>query len=131
MVKKFKWYPAEDEKKHFIRKSKAKKKAPKTRKGLVPGVVCIVLSGRFRGKRVVVLKVLPSGMAMVTGPYKLNGVPIRRMNPAYLLVTSTKVPVDAAIKEVEALDDKHFLRPKTVKKPAADKILAEAPIEVE
>ena len=131
MVKRFKWYPAEDEKKHFVRKSKTKKKAPKTRKGLATGAVCIVLSGRFRGKRVIVLRVLPSGMALVTGPYKLNGVPVRRMNPAYLLITSTHIDIDpAALKEVETLDDKHFVKPKAPKKPAADKVLAEAPLEV-
>jgi large subunit ribosomal protein L6e len=138
MVKKFKWYPAEDDKKPFERKSKAKKaKAPKARKGLVAGAVCIVLSGRFRGKRVIVLKTLPSGMALVTGPYKINGVPVRRMNPAYLLITSTKVDFDPkAIKDLDTLNDKHFAKPKTHKKAIAAKVVAgdkaekEAAIEV-
>ena len=137
MVKKFKWYPAEDDKKHFERKSKAKKAKPyQGRKGLVAGAVCIVLSGRFRGRRVIVLKVLPSGLALVTGPYKVNGVPVRRMNPAYLLVTSTKVDFDPkAIKDLDTLNDKHFAKPKTPKKVLADKALAdkaekEAAIEV-
>ena len=53
MVKKFAWYPADDEKKQFKRR---KPTAVKLRKGVEPGRVLILLSGRFRGKRVVFLK---------------------------------------------------------------------------
>jgi large subunit ribosomal protein L6e len=128
MVKKFKWYPAEDEKKPFTRKSKAKKHPMKARKGLETGAVCIVLSGRFQGRRVVFLKMLPSGLALVTGPYKVNGVPLRRMNPAYLLVTSTKIPVQG--KEHETVDDKFFAKAKEAKKPEEEKFFAEAGAQV-
>ncbi len=55
MVKKFVWYPADDEKKVFKRK---KPKATKLKKGIVPGSILILLAGRFRGKRVVFLKQL-------------------------------------------------------------------------
>eukprot|EP01022_Parablepharisma_sp_SALTPOND_P009650 TRINITY_DN139_c0_g1_i1.p11 TRINITY_DN139_c0_g1~~TRINITY_DN139_c0_g1_i1.p11 ORF type:complete len:188 (-),score=21.56 TRINITY_DN139_c0_g1_i1:1210-1773(-) len=128
MVKKFKWYPTEDEKKSFVRKSKAKKHPMKLRKGLEPGAICIVLSGRFKGRRVVFLKMLPSGLAMVTGPYKVNGVPLRRMNPAYLLLTSTKVPIQG--KEHESIDDKFFAKPKEAKKPEEEKFFAETGAQV-
>ena len=78
MVKKFEWYPAEDEKK---RVSRRKPKAPKAlRSSIVPGSVVILLAGRFRGKRVVALKQLKSGLVLVTGPYKINGVPLKRVN---------------------------------------------------
>ena len=50
-----KWYQAEDFKKHFKRASKAPKPT-KLRKNVTPGTVLIVLSGRYRGKRVVFLK---------------------------------------------------------------------------
>jgi large subunit ribosomal protein L6e len=84
------WYPVSDEKKHFVRKSKAGKTA-RLRKDITPGQVLVVLSGRFRGRRVVFLKALPSGLLLVTGPYKCNGVPLKRVNQAYVLATKTKV----------------------------------------
>lgn len=54
----------------------------------------ILLAGRFRGKRVVLLKVLDQGALLVTGPFKINGVPLRRVNARYVIATSTRVPVD-------------------------------------
>ena len=123
MVKKFKWYPADDEKKPFERKSKTKKNPSKAMKNLKAGAVCIVLSGRFQGRRVVFLKMLPSGLALVTGPYKINGVPLRRMNPVYLLVTKTKV--NLAGKDHESIDDKFFAKAKEDKKSEEEKFFAE------
>jgi len=51
----------------------------------------ILLSGVNRGRRVVVLKTLASGNLLVTGPYAVNGVPLRRVNPTYTISTSLKV----------------------------------------
>ena len=78
MVKKFEWYPGEDEKKRVARHKP--KPARKIRPGVAPGNVVILLAGRFRGKRAVVLKQLKSGLLLVTGPYKVNGVPVKRVN---------------------------------------------------
>ena len=110
MVKDFEWYPAED-KKRAVRQKQAKK--PKLRKSLEPGKVVILLSGRFRGKRVVFLKQLKSGLLLVTGPYKINGVPLRRVNASYVIATSYKVNVGGV--NVGSIDDGYFARVVTEK----------------
>lgn len=50
----------------------------------------------------------------LTGPYKLNGVPLRRVNQRYVIATSTKVPLAGV--NVAAIDDKFFARAKEAKK---------------
>ena len=108
MPTKFDWYPADDEKVHFVRKSGPKQ--TKLREGVVAGTVLIILSGRFRGKRVVFLKQLDSGLLLVTGPYKINGVPLRRVNQAYTIATSTVVDVSGV--KTDQINDEFFAKDK-------------------
>lgn len=39
----------------------------------------------------VLLKHLSQGVLLVTGPFKVNGVPLRRVNARYVIATSAKV----------------------------------------
>jgi large subunit ribosomal protein L6e len=87
-----KFYPADDIAPKLHKNSKTEKSA-KLRASITPGTVCIVLAGRFRGKRVVFLKQLESGLMLITGPFKVNGVPLRRVNQAYVIATSTTLDV--------------------------------------
>merc|ERR1719208_101044 len=84
------------------------------RSSLTPGVVAIVLAGVHKGKRVIVLKSLDTGLLLVTGPFKLNGAPLRRVNQRFLLATSTKVDV-SGVKVPASIDDKYFARIKAEK----------------
>ena len=63
-----KYYPAEDA---VVKKGTVPvRNAPKTRASITPGTVLILLAGRFRGKRVVCLKSLSSGLLLVSGKDK-------------------------------------------------------------
>ncbi|KAF8450576.1 ribosomal protein L6e-domain-containing protein [Boletus edulis BED1] len=111
------YYPAED-----VRQPKKSRKLPKPtrlRPSIAPGSVLIVLAGRFRGKRVVFLKQLESGLLLVTGPYKINGVPLRRVNQAYVIATSTRVDLEGF--EVDPkLNDAYFSKPVVKGAPSAE-----------
>ena len=107
-----KWYNAEDQTTHFKRRQKAKTsgKSAKLRKNITPGTVVILLAGRFRGRRVVFLKQLKSGLLLVTGPYKVNGVPLKRVNQCYCIPTSTSVSLDGV--DCSGVTDEFFGRKK-------------------
>merc|ERR1712098_734154 len=88
--------------------------ARKIRASLSAGTVAIILAGVHKGKRVVVLKSLETGLLLITGPHKLNGCPLRRVNQRFLLATSTKVDV-SKVKVPENINDKYFARVKAKK----------------
>merc|ERR1739848_94643 len=103
------FYPTEDVKKPL--KSRKKPKTCKLRSSITPGTVLILLAGRHKGKRVVFLKQLPSGLLLVTGPYKVNGVPLRRIPQSYVIATSTRLDL-SKISEAADVSEQMFVREK-------------------
>merc|ERR1711978_460554 len=108
------------------------------RPSLSAGVIAIVLAGVHKGKKVIVLKHLGTGLLLVSGPYALNGCPLRRINQRYLLATKTKVDV-SGVKVPDHINDAYFKRAAAAKKEeykpseqrktdqvAVDKLLLEA-----
>lgn len=114
--------PAKVSKKSTTVRAKVAKKVKRSssefttlRKSVTPGTVAIMLAGRFRGRRVVVLKQLPNnGPLVITGPYKYNGVPLRRVNSRYIIATSTKIDVSAV--DLAKVDNSVFTKPKAEKR---------------
>ncbi|KAL0432116.1 UNVERIFIED_CONTAM: 60S ribosomal protein L6 [Sesamum latifolium] len=80
-----KFYPADD-----IKKPLSNKRKPKPTKL------------RFKGFD------LPVVVELAESPYKINGVPLRRVNQAYVIGTSTKVDISGV--NVEKFDDKYFAK---------------------
>merc|ERR1712032_48502 len=98
------FYAPEDVKAPLAKK--ATNKPTKLRPSITPGTVLILLAGHFKGKRVIFLKQLPSGLLLVTGPYAVNGVPMRRVNQAYVIATETKIDISSV--NVSKYDDSYF-----------------------
>jgi len=115
---KFARYSSTEPKKSKIVATKSRSRPNKLKKNITPGTVLILLSGVFAGKRVVFLKQLPSGLLLVTGPFKLNGVPLRRVNQRYVISTSTKLDI-SAVKIPEEINDTLFKKKKETKKSGA------------
>ncbi|PNS19013.1 60S ribosomal protein L6 [Sphaceloma murrayae] len=115
-----KYYNAEeDSAKKQVRKSI---RPYKPRSSLQPGTVLILLAGRFRGKRVILLKTLAQGLLLVTGPFKVNGVPLRRVNARYVIATKTTVDIKGVdSKTLEKVSgDAYFTREKKSEKKGED-----------
>ena len=63
------------------------------------------------------------------GPYKVNGVPLRRVNQAYVIATSTKVDVSKV--NVSSVDDEFFARVESASAGAGeDEFFAPKPTKV-
>lgn len=66
--------------------------------------------------------------AYTSGPFKINGVPIRRVNQSYVIATSTKVDISGV--SLDKFDDKYFAKEAKNKKKKGEGEFFEAEKEV-
>lgn len=80
---------------------------PKLKKNLKPGTVCIILAGHYQSKKCIFLKQLYNGLLLVTGPYNVNGVPLRRVAQCYVIATQTRVDISGI--DLKKYNNRFFL----------------------
>jgi len=109
VTKRRNYFPTQDKIRKRPAKNTFKHHTRTLRTTLTPGTVLILLAGAHKGKRVVLLKQLNSGLLLVTGPHKINSCPLRRIHQRYVIATQTRLDV-SEVKLPETINDDYFRR---------------------
>jgi len=102
-------YPTQDKIKKRPAKQLFKDHKRNIRSSITPGTVLVLLAGSHKGKRVVFIKQLKSGLLLVTGPFGINACPLRRISQRYVIGTHTKIDL-SEVTLPEQISDEYFKR---------------------
>lgn len=71
-------------------------------------------------------------MLLVTGPFKVNGVPLRRVNARYVIATSTQVDIKSLDKKLldKVSSDEYFARDKAKDKKSEEAFFKQGEAQV-
>lgn len=119
------WYPTFDEPKQKPPLVGKPSREEKLRPGLEPGTVVILLTGKFKGKRMIFLKQLAPGFLLLNGPYCVNKVPLLKMKQDLVIITSTKIPVPEV--DLSGITMDYFVKPKKAKREQSQAEFFQAP----
>jgi large subunit ribosomal protein L6e len=89
-----------------IKQKKISRKKRYKEKLLQKGSILILLGKKYNGKKCVFLKYSREGALIVSGPYSINGVPLRRINHKNAL--QTEININLTGLNIEFLNDKYF-----------------------
>ena len=70
------------------------------------------------------LKQLETGLLLVTGPYQINGIPLRRVSQTYVIATRTKVDL-SGFEVPDKFNDAYFRRSE-IKKTEGESVFKES-----
>ena len=78
------------------------------------GSIVILLSSNLQGKKAIILNTTKLELFVISGMYRLNGIPIRRVNPRYILPTDIQIDIDDI--NTTIFNDEYFIALKKSKK---------------
>lgn len=87
-------------------KKNINKKKYKEKKVIEKGSILILIGNKFNGKKCILLKYSKKGALIVSGPYSINGIPLRRINFKYAIQTDIKIDILGL--NTQFLSDKYF-----------------------
>ncbi|ABW98320.1 rpl6B (nucleomorph) [Hemiselmis andersenii] len=78
----------------------------KTKKKFKIGSIIILLGSKFQGKKAVLLKITKKGLLIISGPFSVNGISLRRINPRYAVPTEIGIGLNNL--QLGFLNDDYF-----------------------